>query len=174
MRNRFVGALIIGIAALIGLIIFLFNRGLTQIVNTSCTHGDACPMWGTINFQTNVSIGIMSFVVIIGLYLVFFGEEEKVIEKIVTKTKIKTVKEQVEPKKLTKENYEKIMENLEEDERKVLEIILDSDGSAYQSEIVEKSSLTKVQITRILDKLEGKELIERKRRGMTNIVILKK
>ena len=33
---------------------------------------------GTIDFQTNVSIAIMSFVIIIGLY-VMFSEKEKII-----------------------------------------------------------------------------------------------
>lgn len=36
-----------------------------------------------------------------------------------------------------------------------------------------KTGLTKVKVTRILDRLEGREIIERKRRGMTNVVILK-
>lgn len=82
MRNRIVGILIIGIAALIGFIIFSFNRALTDVVNAACPHGPSCPMWGTIDFQTNVSIGIMTFVIVIGLYLIFFGREEKVITKI--------------------------------------------------------------------------------------------
>ena len=34
-------------------------------------------------------------------------------------------------------------------------------------------TMTKVKVTRILDKLEGRGLVERKRRGMTNVVMLK-
>jgi len=44
MRNRIVGFLIIGIAALIGLIVYLFNRALTDIISTACSHGTSCPM----------------------------------------------------------------------------------------------------------------------------------
>lgn len=109
----------------------------------------------------------MIFIVLIGLYLIFFGKEEKII------TKIKTVKQQVEPKKITKENYQKIMANLEDDEKRVLEKIIEAEGTIFQSDLVDKTELTKVKVTRILDKLEGKGLIERKRRGMTNVVILK-
>jgi uncharacterized membrane protein len=43
----------------------------------------------------------------------------------------------------------------------------------FQSDIIEKTKLNKVKITRILDSLEAQNLIERKRRGMTNLVILK-
>jgi len=167
MKNRIVGILIIIIAVLIGLIIFSFNRAMTDIVNTSCSHGPSCPMWGTIDFQTNVSIGIMAFVVIIGLYLIFFGEEEKII------TRIKTLRQQVEPKKITKESYKKIMSSLSGEEKIIFGKIIDSQGSMFQSDLLGEK-FNKVRVTRILDRLEGKGLIERKRRGMTNIVILKR
>src|SRR3989344_4277202 len=100
MKNKITGILMIGIAILIGFIIFSFNRALTTIVNTTCIHGTNCPMWGTINFQTNISMGLMILVILIGLYLIFFGKEEKII------TNIKTVKPQAEPQKIKKENYQ--------------------------------------------------------------------
>jgi len=167
MRNKIAGLVILGIDLLIGFIIFIFNRALTAIVSTSCSHGSSCPMWGTIHAQTSVSIGIMAFVALIGLYLVFFGEETRIV------TKIKRVKEQLEPKKITKQNYEKIMKVLSPDEKIVLEKVIESEGTVFQSALIEKTGLTKVKITRILDRLEGKDLVERKRRGMTNVIILK-
>ena len=168
MKNRNVGVIIIGIALLIGFIILAFNRAMTDIVNTSCTHGPSCPMWGTINFQTNVSIGVMVFVILIGLFLIFFAKEEK-IEKIVTKT----IKEQIKPVKISKENFKEVMKGLNDEENIVLEKIIEAEGTVFQSDLVEKSGFTKVKVTRILDKLEGKGIVERKRRGMTNVVILK-
>lgn len=63
---------------------------------------------------------------------------------------------------------------LSEEESKVIELLNREDGSVYQSDVVKHTNYSKVKTTRILDKLEGKNLIERKRRGMTNIVILKK
>jgi uncharacterized membrane protein len=172
MKNRNVGIVIIGIALLIGFIILAFNRAMTDIVNTSCSHGASCPMWGTINFQTNVSIGVMVFVILVGIFLIFFAKDEK--ERIIeTKVETKVIKEQVKPKKITKENYEKIMKDLNADEKIVLEKIIEAEGTIFQSDLVEKSGFTKVKVTRMLDKLEGKGVIERKRRGMTNVVILK-
>ena len=168
MKNRTVGILIIGIVALIGFIIFSFNRALTDIVNTACPHGPSCPMWGSINFQTNVSLAIMAFVAIIGLYLIFFGKEEKVV------TKIKTIRPQIEPKKITKEYYQKILRELNDDEKLVFEKIIESEGAIFQSDLVDKTKFSKAKVTRILDKLEGKGLVERRRRGMTNVIILKR
>jgi uncharacterized membrane protein len=124
-------------------------------------------MWGTIDFQTNVSVGIMVFIIAIGIYLIFFGKEEKIV------TKIKTIKQQIEPKKITKENYQKIMTNLTDDEKQVFEKIIEAQGTIFQSNLMDKTKFNKVRVTRVLDKLEGKGLLERKRRGMTNVVILK-
>jgi uncharacterized membrane protein len=167
MKNRIVGILIIAIATLIGFIIFSFNMALTNIINTSCSHGTSCPMWGTINFQTNLSIGIMAFVVLIGLYLIFFGEEERIV------TKVRRIKEQLQPKKITEGNYKKIMSELSSDEKLILKKIIEAEGAVLQSDLAEKTNFNKVKVTRILDRLEGKQLIERKRRGMTNVVMLK-
>lgn len=167
MKNKIVGTLIIIIATLIGFMVFMFNRALTKIVSTTCTHGSACPMWGTISFQTNVSLGIMVFIIVIGLYLIFFGREEKII------TKIEMVKPQVEIRDIKKENYEDVLKTLGDDERSIFEKIIEEKGTIFQSTLVEKTGLNKVKITRILDILEGKGLVERKRRGMTNVVVLK-
>lgn len=167
MKNQIVGIIIIGIAALIGLIVFSFNRALTKIVSDACSEGPTCPMWGMIDFQTNISIGLMVLVVVVGLYLIFFGREEKTI------TKIETVKQQLEPKRITTENYQEIMKSLNPEEKTVLEKIIEAQGTIFQSNLVEQTGFTKVKVTRILDKLEGRGLLERKRRGMTNVVILK-
>ncbi|MBS3135852.1 MarR family transcriptional regulator [Candidatus Woesearchaeota archaeon] len=167
MKNKIAGTIIIGIAILIGFIIFAFNNALTEITSLSCSEGPTCPMWKTIDAQTNISIGILVFVIGIGLYLIFFGKEEKVV------TKVMKIKEQLKAEDITKENYEKILSKLDDEDKKVLEMVIDAKGSLMQSDIVSKMSLSKVKVTRILDRLEGMMLIERKRRGMTNIVILR-
>ena len=66
------------------------------------------------------------------------------------------------------------MNKLNDDEKLVFDKIIESEGTIFQSDLVDKTKFTKVKVTRLLDKLEGKGLIERKRRGMTNVVILKR
>ncbi|MAH43045.1 hypothetical protein CL614_04975 [archaeon] len=167
MKNRSVGYIVVGIAILIGFIIFSFNTAMVDIVSTSCTHGTECTMWKTIEFQTNMSIAIMAILIMTGLYLIFFGKEEKIV------TRIKKINQQIEPKKITKDNYKKIISGLNKEEKQIFELVIESQGSIAQSELVEKTGLSKVKTTRILDKLQGKNLIERKRRGMSNIIVLK-
>ena len=43
----------------------------------------------------------------------------------------------------------------------------------FQPDLMEKLEIGKVKTTRLLDKLEAKQLIERKRRGMNNLVVLR-
>ena len=167
MQNRAVGILVICIAALMGFMIYSFNTALADIVNASCSHGPSCPMWGTINFQTNLSIGLMALVVAIGLYLVFFSREEKII------TRTKTIKQQIEPTRPTKENYKKVLSGLDGDEKKVLETVIEANGTAFQSDIVDKTGFAKAKVSRVLDRLEGKKVVERRRRGMANVIIVK-
>jgi uncharacterized membrane protein len=59
------------------------------------------------------------------------------------------------------------------DEGKAYDLITQSNGMVFQNELAEKLGVSKVKITRILDRLEAKGLVERRRRGMTNVVILR-
>ena len=65
------------------------------------------------------------------------------------------------------------LSNLNEDEQKLIGLIKENEGSMYQSDLIKELDISKVQLTRILDKLENKKVIERKRRGMANLVVLK-
>ena len=160
MKNKNVGYLIIGIAVVIGIIVFIFNNALTTIINTSCSHGPSCPMYGTVRTQTYIGGVLIGLIVLIGLFFVFAKEETKIITKT-KKVEVETKRKSIDYSKL--DNEEKVI-------AKSLE---NADGTMFQSDLVEKSGFDKVKVTRILDRLEGKQLIERKRRGMTNIVILR-
>jgi uncharacterized membrane protein len=160
MKNRNVGFLITGISVIIGIIIFVFNIGLKKIVGETCTHGPSCTMYSTISLQTWLSASIAGFIFLIGLFLIFSKEEKEII--------IKKIKEKVEVKRKPVD-----YSTLDKEEKPLIKILEDSDGTIFQSDLVEKSGFGKVKVTRVLDRLEGKQIIERKRRGMTNIVILK-
>lgn len=80
---------------------------------------------------------------------------------------------QIGPKKITKEHYQKTINELNDDEKLILDKISESKGTIFQSDLVDKTKFTKVKITRILNRLEGKGLVERRRSGMTNVIILK-
>jgi len=108
-------------------------------------------MYDTITMQTWLSLAIAGIVFIIGLFLVFVKDGE------------------VNTRKNKKIDYSK----LTKEEKKLVQIIEQAEGTIFQSDLVGKSEFSKVKVSRILDRLEGQGLIERKRRGMTNVVVLK-
>lgn len=62
---------------------------------------------------------------------------------------------------------------LKGDEKKIYEIVASNEGVIFQSELVEKAGYPKAKVSRILDKLEGKGLVERRRRGLSNVILIK-
>ncbi len=97
--------------------------------------------------------GIVFLVLGIGVYLIFSLEKSNILPA-------KPI-EKIQP------------DNLEEEEKRIFDSINQGSGSKYQSDLIRETGMSKVKITRILDKMESKGVIERKRRGMTNIVVLK-
>jgi len=156
MKNKSVGLLIIGIALIMGFLVLLFNLGLRNIVTQTCGHGSECPMYGTIALQTYIGLGLTAFIIVVGLFLIFSKPEEKIV--------VRRIKEK--KKKLN-------LNGLDKDEKRIMELLQKENGGMFQRTLMEKLELGKVKVTRLLDRLESKELIERKRRGMNNIVVLR-
>ena len=158
MKNKNVGYLISGIAVVIGIIVWIFNIGLKRIVGQTCTHGGSCTMFDTIAVQTYLSLTIAGVVLVIGLFLIFSKESEKIV--------VKRVKARERKKKLD-------LSGLDKGDREVVKFLQDEGGAVFQKDLMEKFDFGKVKTTRLLDKLEAKQIVERKRRGMNNIVVLK-
>jgi len=157
MRNKNVGFLILGIAVIMIIMVILFNNLIKQNIGLTCSHGPTCEMYNGLNIQTWISYIIIGVIILIGLFLIFAREHEKII------LKTKTVKEK--RKAISYEGLDK--------QEKELVKILEKENAVFQSTLMEQLSIGKVGMTRMLDKLEAKQIIERKRRGMNNIVVLK-
>ncbi len=160
MENKNVGYLILGISVLIIVIIFIFNNTLNSFVDSSCTiahGGDYCPMYETIDRQTYLTLSIVGILIITGLFLIFSKPNERV---IIRKIKDKQAKREFN------------LNNLNLEEKKIF-LIINENKAIFQADLIEKSGLNKAKITRILDRLEGQNYIERKRRGLNNIVVIK-
>ena len=159
MENKHVGFILIGVAILLIVIVLLFQNALKEVVASTCTaeeHSISCPMNEGINQQTYLSLGIVGLLIIIGFVLIFTKPKERIVIKKITEKKKKI-------------DFSK----LDRDEKKVIELLLKENNAMFQSALMEKLEIGKVKATRLLDKLEAKQLIERKRRGMNNIVVLR-
>ncbi|MBS3168542.1 MarR family transcriptional regulator [Candidatus Woesearchaeota archaeon] len=103
----------------------------------------------TISWLPIISSILVAFIGGIGIYLAL-SKDTKIIER-----------KEYDLTKLAKE------------EKEIFELLKNKKEGIYQSEICKELAISKVKMTRILDKLERKGFIERKRRGMTNLVLLK-
>ncbi len=99
-----------------------------------------------------------------GIYLLFFDSVEN---NSVEKPAGKIVLDE------RKKEWEEVSKTLKDDEQKIYKAIIDSDGIVNQSDLTEKAELSKSNVSRSLDILESKGMVERKRRGMGNIFLLK-
>lgn len=159
MENKHVGYLVVGISIIIIIIILLFNSAMRDIVNATCSaeHGTSCPMYASINKQTYLALSIVGILITIGLFLIFSKQSERVIVKEV---KTKEVKKKIDTS------------DLRQEDKDVLKII-EENKAIFQADLIEKTNFGKAKMTRIIDRLENKGIVERKRRGMTNVVVLK-
>ncbi len=158
MENRSVGYLLFGISLLVIVIIFMFHNTLTSFVDSSCTiahGGEYCPMYDTIDQQTYLALGIVGLLIIVSLVLMFSKPQKEIIIKKVEKKNIR--------KKLN-------ISDLRAEDKQVLRLIQEN-KAIFQANLIEKTGFGKAKMTRIIDRLEGKGFVERKRRGMTNVIV---
>ncbi len=156
MNSKQTGFIIIGISILLLVVMISFIQELQETataqcgcIGGTCPHADNLPVQGYLGITLSVVIGI-------------FGGIQILTSKKMEKTAIKK-----------SERIKKMLKALDDDQKKIYYLIESSDGAIFQSEITEKTNFSKVKVSRILDKLEGKGLVIRRRRGMSNVVILK-
>ena len=162
MKNKYLGILLLIISGFVLASLIIYNIQVKGLISELMINsGGSCLIKGVCVHERSLLplyIGSISFgiLLIIGLFLIFYEKpKEEVMQEGMQKKKIH------------------IPENLDEEEKKIIEILNSKEGSVYQSDLIKETSYSKVKITRILDKLEQKKLIDRKRRGMTNIIVLK-
>ena len=111
-----------------------------------------------------VAYGLIFLMLAIGIYMVVF----------IKPSQTTMLKEASEPVAELKKDFKPVdMSRLDEEETRLYELIKSKGGSTYQGDLIRETGFSKVKTTRILDRLELKGILERKRRGMTNIIILK-
>ncbi len=143
----------------VGVVLFLVTVSFTEsLIKANEMLHASCPLSSNICPYTGFPIqSAMAFIVDLailtsGLYLV---SNSKKYEKV-----------EIEGKK----KFDGIIHSLNGDDKKLFEMVV-NENAVFQSELVEKSGFPKSKVTRILDRLEGRGLVERKRRGLTNVIM---
>ncbi|MBN2043334.1 MAG: MarR family transcriptional regulator [Candidatus Aenigmarchaeota archaeon] len=155
-RARYLGIIII----ILGILVILFVNSFSGLVGSSGMSDCSCGMTPeetceavTYFAQFMAGYAIAGILMAMGVLVLVF---------------LKT-----SPAPDHKMKWNNIIKKMAGEERKVYETLTEADGVMFQSELVEKTGMNKVKVSRILDKMEARGLLERKRRGMSNAVVLK-
>jgi hypothetical protein len=156
INTKTIGTLLIGISIVLIIVLSFIkidlderNLFLCEQFQNSDLDMASCPAHNDgISWTITLAFGLSFLILGMGTYMRFFHKESKGFKQV-------------------------DLSKLDEEEKQVYDLVKSKDGSAYQSDIVKETGLSKVKTTRILDKLETNGILERKRRGMTNIVVLK-
>jgi uncharacterized membrane protein len=161
-KTTFMAALFVSSIFILG--IKLFNPSPIQIF-VEGSNAAISQIPGFFTFS-DVIILIVSSIVLCasGMYMLFLDRVEN---NSIERPAGKIVLEE------RKKEWEEVSKTLKDDEQKIYKVIIDSDGIVNQSGLIEKTELSKSNVSRALDLLESKGLVERRRRGMGNIVLLK-
>ncbi|MDD5086970.1 MAG: MarR family transcriptional regulator [Candidatus Nanoarchaeia archaeon] len=139
------------VIAIITLFIFIISFTVFYTEeNFSAVCGCKLPIWVII-------ISITSFGMFMGSLVYYFLNKNILKEK----TDIKN-------------SVNKLLNLMDDDQKKVLNFIIKNSGQVYQSQISKELNNDKVKVSRILNNLEKKEIIERKKKGITNLIIIDK
>ena len=111
-----------------------------------------------------VAFGVAFVALSAGAYLAFFDKPQATSSQMVSLIETADKRREFNPIDESK---------LDAHEKKAVELLRKNNGSMYQSDLIKETGFTKVKTTRLLDKLALKGIIDRKRRGMTNIIVLK-
>ncbi|MFW6282786.1 MAG: helix-turn-helix transcriptional regulator [Minisyncoccales bacterium] len=75
-------------------------------------------------------------------------------------------------RKEIRKNVNQFLNLLEEEDKKVLDMIIKEKGKINQSDLTKKLNFDKVKISRIISKMEKKGILKKEKKGMTNKIIL--
>lgn len=159
INPKTIGPILIVISVILFFVVISFTQTIMQLrleLHKSCPlPPEACPYKSSVPIE---SVAGIVFATLTGIFGLFLTITTKQTERITSQQKMKIKQE---------------AKSLQGEEKKVYDTILASDGYIFQSDLIGKTGFSKVKISRILDKLETKGLVERRRRGMANIILLK-
>ncbi len=173
-ENKTLASIIVVLLLMFAAAVFFYNRTLNDLAGGSCSDSSVnCPHEKIVETQ-NIVIAVLIGVLIIvagGLAYVVYRKKKGQIEA--GQSALHHYEHAHDLHQVPQEKKPIDKSKLDDDEKKVISILESAQGSTFQYEMIKRSGFSKVKVSRVLDKLEQKGLIERKRRGMANLVVIK-
>lgn len=154
LSQKTIGFAVMALGLLLLASMLWFLDELADLSEKSCTCGDSCTM-------EHFEIPLIFYLALAGTIILFIlgtilalsqgGGEVEIGENTV---------------------WIKRKSKLSNDDLQAFELLMDEGGTCFQADILEKTGWNKSKVTRTLDRLESIGYIERRRRGLTNIIVL--
>lgn len=168
--NKTLVGVIVLLLLLFAAAVFVYNRTLNDLAAGSCSDtaaGGSCSHLKIVETQNIVIAALLLVIALIAVYFAYnayFGKSAEPSQRASS-----PLQPSAQPRQSRKVN----LSELDSDEKRIVSLLQERQGSVFQSEVIKLTGFTKVKVSRILDKMENNGLIERKRRGMANLVVLR-
>jgi ribosomal protein S25 len=164
MENKKLG-LILTFLGFVVLISFLSVNSLlqSQVTELGCySKFDCLPIEKNFSF-IHIGIGVFSFILSLGVYLLFFNKTEKaILEKL----------EDEKKRSIEDGKFESFLRALDSYEQKVVSLVKEQPGIT-QNHLQIKAEMSKAKLSYVLQDLEKRGIIKRVEKGKTLAVYLK-
>ncbi|MBI2630107.1 winged helix-turn-helix transcriptional regulator [Candidatus Pacearchaeota archaeon] len=164
MENKKLGIVLIAISLIVGgFFIYFINLLSKQALETGCLNNSGCFAIERGLSISHAAIGVFSFMLALGFYLLFFNKTEKAILKKL---------EDEKNKKIEDSKLEYILKALDPYEKKVIIAAKEQEGIT-QNTLRLRTDMSKAKLSYVLQELERRGIIKRIPKGKTLAVYLK-
>lgn len=164
MENKKLGIILIVIGLFVGAIFIYYANTLSeQSRELGCFNQPDCFALEKGLSISHIAVGIFSFILALGFYLLFFNRTEKAILDKLEREK----EEKIEDKK-----FEIIMKALDPFEQKVVKAVREQEGIT-QNTLRLRVEMSKAKLSYVLQELEKRGIIKRVEKGKTLAIYLK-
>ena len=164
MENKKLGSILIVIGLIVGAVFIYYTNTLSkQSQELGCFDNPRCFALEKGLSILHFAVGIFSFIMALGFYLLFFNKTEKaILEKL----------ENEKNNKIEDEKFNILLKALDSYEQKVLKAIKEQDGIT-QNTLRLRVDMSKAKLSYVLQELEKRGLIKRIEKGKTLAIYLK-
>ncbi len=164
MENKKLGVILIVISLIVGGLFIYFTSSLArQSQQIGCFNNNECFTIERSLSVSHIAIGIFSFMLALGFYLLFFNKTEKAIMQRLEDEKNSRIED---------EKFNIILKALDPFERKVISLVSEQQGIT-QNTLRLRADMSKAKLSYVLQELEKRNLIKRIEKGKTLEVYLK-
>jgi len=163
MENKKLGFVILSISVLASILALGFMNVLgRQTAQLQCYPTSECQRVESLLGLSHISVGLISFIGALGVYLLFFSTSEDAILRRLEEEKNMNIEQ---------DRFGLILKSMDENEKKVIKAIKEQAGIT-QSTLRYRTDLSKAKISQILTDFEKKHLVKREEKGKTYSVYL--